>query len=306
MKKTLFIFITLVCGYLTPAQDILTQAAEEACACLKGLDPDAITEKQMSFRILGCLVKHSDEVEAELKKQKKFKGEPLEAVTAIRNASYERCAEEFERLNKERPKVEVDPALLKLNYSGNLPEELAQKICQCLEITKEKDWNECFKRVINANEETIEKPLTAGYKDKAGDNMLKAMMCLGVDLGFALTDHCELLDDENFRNMRKFPAVTSGCSDLIRGEYLFDTVIGKVKAVVTADRYTEYVNGKLTEDYDLSWNGCTAKLVSRKAADFVKKGEVMTMEVKRASSEGYISVIYYRIGPSPHHFVKIK
>ncbi len=305
----LFLFLTLVVWGFTSlsAQDIITKAAVEGCACLKSINTDDFTEKQLPFKILGCLSEYSDEVEAELRKQGTFKDEPFEAMTAVRNEAYKICPDEFGRLNKKKEKAEVDPKLLAIDATTDLIKGLGDAICRCVEVTKEKDWDECMKRVFDANEESLEQRLTAHYKDI--DNMFKAMTILGLDLGMTLMDNCAALEnDETFAALKAYPAVTNGCNKLVLGEYVTETMLGDVKAVVTANRYSEYKDGKMTEDYKLTWNGCTATLVAQKPVEAggLKKGDAIKMEIKRASDKGFLSVIYYKTIPAPHLFVKTK
>lgn len=302
-------FCFLLLSSLLTAQNVITAAAEEGCACMKALKPEEFTETQVSFKILNCLTTHREAVEAELKKQGTFKDEPFEAATAIRDEAYKKCPEEFERLNKEREKIEVDPAVLMVDSNTEIITGLSDAICRCVEITKEKDWSECMTRVMEANQESLESRLIAQYKDRGVDNLFKAMTHVGLDLAFTLIDRCEaLVDDEMMKKFKAYPTVKDGCNKLIQGEYTTETILGDVKAVVTANRYTEYdANGKLTEDYELKWNGCNAALLCKKSTHgFVKKGETLKMEIKRASADGYLSVIYYGHLPAPHLFIKKK
>jgi len=308
MKFVSVAFCSLLFSWLS-AQDIITTAAEEGCACMKALKPEEFTETQVSFKILNCLTTHREAVEAELKKQGTFKDEPFEAAFAIRDEAYKKCPEEFERLNKKREKIEVDPALLKVNNNTEIISGLSDAICRCVEITKEKDWSECMSRVMEANQESLESRLIAQYKDRGVDNLFKAMTHVGLDLALTLIDRCEALaDDEMMKKFKAYPTVKDGCNKLIKGEYTTETILGDVKAVVTANRYTEYdANGKLTEDYELKWNGCNAALLCKQSTHgFVKKGETLKMEIKRASADGYLSVIYYGHLPAPHLFIKKK
>ena len=307
MKFVSVAFCSLLFSWLS-AQDILTTAADEGCACLKALKPEEFTETQVSFKILNCLTTHREAVEAELKKQGTFKDEPFEAAFAIRDEAYKKCPEEFERLNKEREKIEVDPALLKVNNNTEIISGLSDAICRCVEITKEKDWSECMSRVMEANEDVLETRLTAHYKNRGIDDPFKMGTLMGVDIALALVDQCESLgEDETIKKFKVYPAVKDGCNKLIVGEYTTETILGEVKAVVTANRYTEYdADGKLTEDYKLTWNGCTATLVAQKAVELggLKNGDEMKMEIKRASNKGFLSVMYYKTIPSPNLFIK--
>ncbi|MBX2969005.1 MAG: hypothetical protein KF803_06520 [Cyclobacteriaceae bacterium] len=293
---------------LLNAQDVITAAAEEGCACMKALKPEEFTETQVSFKILNCLTTHREAVEAELKKQGTFKDEPFEAAIAIRDEAYKKCPEEFERLNKEREKIEVDPALLKVNNNTEIISGLSDAICRCVEITKEKDWSECMSRVMNANEDVLETRLTAHYKDQGIDDVFKMGTLMGVDIALALVDQCESLgEDENIKRFKAFPAIKDGCNKLILGEYAMETILGEVKAVVTTNRYSEYdSDGKLKEDYKLTWKGCTATLVAQRAVELggVKKGDVIKLEIKRASEKGFLSVIHYKTIPAPNLFTK--
>ncbi|MBL7844110.1 MAG: hypothetical protein JNK44_09620 [Cyclobacteriaceae bacterium] len=305
----LFLPLTLVVWSFTSlsAQDIITKAAAEGCECLKSINTDDFTEKQLPFKILGCLSEYSDEVEAELRKQGTFKEEPFEAMTAVRNEAYKNCPDEFARLNKKKEKVEVDPKLLAIDSNTELLKGFGDAICRCLEVTKEKDWDECMKRVFEANEESLEERLTTHYKEI--DNMFKAMTVLGLDLAMTLMDNCAALEnDETFAALKAYPAATNGCNKLVMGEYVTETILGDVKAVVTANRYSEFKDGKMTEDYKLTWNGCTATLVAQKPVEAggIKKGDAIKMEIKRASDKGFLSVIYYKTIPAPHLFVKTK
>ncbi|HRJ30676.1 MAG TPA: hypothetical protein PLV21_01200 [Cyclobacteriaceae bacterium] len=308
MNRSFLLLTLVVMGFASlPAQDIITKAAAEGCECLKSINADDFTEKQLPFKILGCLSTYSDEVKAELRKQGTYKDEPFEAVTAVRNEAYKNCPDEFDRLNKKKEKVEVDPKLLAIDENSDLIKGFGDAICRCVEITKEKNWDECMERVFNANEESLEERLTAHYKDI--DNMFKAMTILGLDLGMTLMDNCAALEnDETFTALKVYPAVTSGCNKLVVGEYVTETILGDVKAVITANRYSEYKDGKLTEDYKLTWNGCTATLVAQKPVELggLKKGDAIKMEIKRASDRGFLSVIYYKTVPAPHLFVKTK
>lgn len=305
----LFLPLTLVVWSFTSlsAQDIITKAAAEGCECLKSINTDDFTEKQLPFKILGCLSEYSDEVEAELRKQGTFKEEPFEVMTAVRNEAYKNCPDEFARLNKKKEKVEVDPKLLAIDSNTELLKGFGDAICRCLEVTKEKDWDECMKRVFEANEESLEERLTTHYKEI--DNMFKAMTVLGLDLAMTLMDNCAALEnDETFAALKAYPAATNGCNKLVMGEYVTETILGDVKAVVTANRYSEFKDGKMTEDYKLTWNGCTATLVAQKPVEAggIKKGDAIKMEIKRASDKGFLSVIYYKTIPAPHLFVKTK
>lgn len=308
MNRSFLLLTLVVLGFsFLPAQNIITKAAAEGCECLKSINTDDFTEKQLPFKILGCLSEYSDEVEAELRKQGTFKDEPFEAMTAVRNEAYKKCPDEFARLNKKKEKVEVDPKLLAIDANTDLIKGFGDAICRCVEFTKEKDWDECMKRVFDANEESLEERLTAHYKDI--DNMFKAMTILGLDLGMTLMDNCAALEnDETFAALKAYTAVTNGCNKLVLGEYVTETMLGDVKAIVTANRYSEYKDGKMTEDYKLTWNGCTATLVAQKPVEAggLKKGDAIKMEIKRASDKGFLSVIYYKTIPAPHLFVKTK
>lgn len=228
-------------------------------------------------------------------------------MTAVRNEAYKNCPDEFARLNKKKEKVEVDPKLLAIDSNTELLKGFGDAICRCLEVTKEKDWDECMKRVFEANEESLEERLTTHYKEI--DNMFKAMTVLGLDLAMTLMDNCAALEnDETFAALKAYPAATNGCNKLVMGEYVTETILGDVKAVVTANRYSEFKDGKMTEDYKLTWNGCTATLVAQKPVEAggIKKGDAIKMEIKRASDKGFLSVIYYKTIPAPHLFVKTK
>lgn len=308
MKRSFLLLSLIILGFaFLPAQDIITKAGAEGCECLKNINPDDFTEKQIPWKIIGCLSTYSDEVKAELQKQGTFKDEPFEAVTAVRNEAYKNCPEEFERLNKEKEKVEVDPTLLVIDPNTELIKGFSDAICRCVEFTKEKEWDECMKRVFEANEGSLEERLTAHYKDI--DNMFKAMTVLGLDLAITLMDNCAALEnDETYAALKAYPAVTNGCNKLVVGEYVTETMFGDVKAVITANRYSEYKDGKMAEDYKLTWNGCTATLVAQKPVELggLKKGDAIKMEIKRASDKGFLSVIYYKTIPAPHLYVKTK
>jgi len=308
MKRSLLLLTFIVLGFISlSAQDIITKAGAEGCDCLKSINPDDFTEKQLPFKILGCLAEYADEVEAELKKQGTFKDEPFEAVSAVRNEAYKNCPEEFTRLTKKKEVVDVDSSLLIIGTQGDFIQEMGGAVCRCVEITKEKSWENCMDRVFDANKESIEERLTAHYKD-LGD-MLSAMSIFGIDLALTLLDNCTALEaDENFAKFKAYPAVKEGCNKLIMGEYITETMLGDVKAVVTANRYSEYKEGKLTEDYKLTWNGCTATLVAQLPVELggIKKGDAIKMEIKRASASGFLSIVYYKTVAAPHLFVKTK
>lgn len=268
------------------AQDAVKQAAASTCDCMKEIDPDDYSDKDdLTLKIFGCLGADIDAAEKALIKAKKVKKDERLQVLDIVGAEVRRqCPEQFERLKKEE--VKTDPALLKIGDQEDFTTGFTDAVCRCMGTKKNMD--DCAKETIGANEARMEKQF--------GDNMFKAMMGLFSDVLFELADRCEAgASDKAIAKLQAYPKATGNCKDIIIGTYETETILGKNTIKITANRYTEYnAEGKVAEDFTLEWNDCNAVLtVVSASSEMIKKGQQLNMQIRRASAEGFVSIIDY-------------
>lgn len=298
--KTLFWLLILSLGSISAyAQDAVKQAAASTCACMKEINPDDYSDKDdLTLKIFGCLGADIDAAEKALIKAKKVKkDERLQVLDIVGAEVRKQCPEQFERLKKEE--VKTDPALLKIGDQEDFTTGFTDAVCRCMGTKKSMD--DCAKETIGANEARMEKQF--------GDNMFKAMMGLFSDVLFELADRCKAgASDKAIAKLQAYPKATGNCKDIIIGTYETETILGKNTIKITANRYTEYsADGNIAEDFTLEWNGCAATLtVESASSDMLKKGQKLDMQVRRASQDGFVSVIDYGGLKAGGLFVKVK
>jgi hypothetical protein len=284
MKPFLWLF-ALTLTLSAHAQDAVTKAATATCNCMKEINPAEFAKDDLTLEIFGCLGADIEAAEKALIKSKTVKkDERLKVLDMVGAEVRKQCPEQFERLKKEE--IKTDPELLKIADSEDFTIGFADAVCRCVGTSKSMD--DCAKEVIDANEERTQKQF--------GDNIFKAMMGLMSDMIFDLADRCEAAStDGAIAKLRVYPKATGNCNELITGEFETETILGKNKIKITTNRYTEYnAEGKVAEDFTLEWNGCQATLtVVGASSDMIKKGQKLNMQVRRASQDGFVSVIDY-------------
>jgi hypothetical protein len=285
----LFIFCWITVAPLN-AQDAVIQAAARTCDCMKEINPDDYKDKDdLTLKIFGCLGTgegvYIDAAERALIKAKTVKkDERLKVLDIVGREVRKQCPEQFERLKKKE--IKTDPAALKIAEADPLSIGFADAVCRCVGAGKSTD--DCIDEVMDANKDYIQKQL--------GDNMFKAMMGLMSDVLFDLADRCEAAStDEAIAKLQAYPKATGNCKDIIIGTYETETILGKNTIKITANRYTEYnAEGKVAEDFTLEWNDCNAVLtVVSASSEMIKKGQQLNMQIRRASAEGFVSIIDY-------------
>jgi hypothetical protein len=300
IMKTLLVLSSLLVGAFlkTLGQDEVPKAAQEACACLKELDPEKLTKRDLNFSILGCISRPIDGIAEELKKQNAWADSlALVYLNKIGKEVHARCPEEFDRLKKKE--VEVDPALLAIKPESELVQGFSQAVCNCLGVIK--DVGECTKKVGAANEAELTRRFPNG-------DPFTIMMGIGMDIMFELADKCDAASfDATVAQLKKFPAVKDGCGKVVTGEFSTQSMLGETRSKFTPKLLQEYTDGKLVAEYTLQWKGCTVtSTCTVSQSSLVKKGEVTTMEIKRASSDGFIAMTSFGKMKVPVVYNKVK
>ncbi len=286
MKNFVLLLILSLASISAYPQDAVNKAAASTCACMKEINPDDYSDKDdLTLKIFGCLGADIEGAEKALIKAKTVKkDERLKVLEIVGSEVRKQCPEQFERLKKEE--VKTDPALLKIGDQEEFTSGFTDAVCRCMATKKSMD--DCSKEVIGVNGERMQKQF--------GDKMFKAMMGLFSDVLFELADRCEAgASDEAIAKLRAYPKATGNCKDIIIGTYETETILGKNTIKITANRYTEYTaDGNVAEDFALEWNGCGATLtVESASSDMLEKGQKLNMQVRRASKDGFVSVIDY-------------
>ena len=118
------------------AQNEVAKAAQEACSCLKDLDPDKLNKRDLSLSLIGCISRPIDGIAEELKKKNAWADTlALTYMGKFGKEARARCPEEFERLKKKE--TTVDPALLAIKPESELIPGYSQAVCNCLGVIKD-------------------------------------------------------------------------------------------------------------------------------------------------------------------------
>lgn len=278
-------------------EEELAKAGEEACSCLKALDPEALTKTDLRIEMLGCMSNPVDGIaEALTKKGLWADSLTLPYLGKVGKEVRQRCPEELERLKKKE--IVIDSTLIKIAPGAELVPGYSTAVCHCLGVSK--DVEECIKHVGKVNKTEIQKHFA---EDDFG-----AIMGLTMDVMFDLADHCDAAaSHEGIANIRKYPSIKTDCDKLVLGEFKTETMFGETRSKFTATKLQEFTDGKLTAEYSLKWSGCTVtmKCTSSKS-ELVKKGQENTMEIKRASTEGFIGLISFGKMNVPAYYAKVK
>lgn len=299
MKTTYWLLILSLGVISAHAQDAVKQAATSTCNCMKEINPDDYNDKDdLTLKIFGCLGPDIEAAEKALIKAKTIKkDERLKVLDIVGAEVRKQCPEQFERLKKEE--VKTDPALLMIGEKEDFMLGFTDAVCRCMGTSKQMD--DCAKEVLGANEARLQKQF--------GNNMFKAMMSLMSDVLFELADRCEAASsDEAVAKLQAYPKATGNCNQWVVGEFTTETILGKNTIKISKDRYTEYrADGTVAENFSLAWNGCSATLTSLEdSSEMVKKGQQFSMQIRRASADGFISVIDYGGLKAGGVFVKVK
>jgi hypothetical protein len=298
--KSLFLLAGLIVGLSlkTSAQEDVTLAAKEACSCLKDLDPDKVSQRELNLELIGCVSRPVDGIAEALKKKNAWADSmALTYLGLVSKEARALCPEAFARLKKKE--VQIDPALLAIKPEAEIIPGFSQAVCNCLGVLK--DVNECVKKVGNANEAEMTRRFP-------NSDPFTTMMGLGMEVMFDLADRCELASsDATIAQIKKYPSVKEECSSLVTGEFSTKTILGETRSKFTANKLQEFSDGKLTVEYTLKWTGCSVatKCISS-TSDMTKKGEESTMEIRRASNEGFIALVHFGKMKVPVFYTKVK
>lgn len=298
--KTLLVLTLLITGVSLTAigQDEVTRAAGEACTCLKGLDPNKFSKRDLNFEILGCISRQIDGIAEELKKRSAW-ADSLAFVylDKIGREVRNQCPGEFDRLKKED--VEINPAILAIKPEAELIPGFSQAVCKCLDVVH--DLDQCLKKVAGANEAELTKRFPEG-------DALTIMMEIGMEVMFELADRCEAAaTNEAIAQLKKFPSIKEGCGKLVVGEFSTKTILGETRSKFSSKKLQEFSEGKLTAEYSLKWTGCQVTMTcTLSESELVKKGEETILEIKRASGEGFIAMISFGKMKVPVVYNKVK
>ena len=298
--KSLIVFTVLTVGLFLPAvaQDEVSRAAQEACSCMKNLDPDKLSKRDLSFSLLNCVSSPIDKIAEELRKRNAWSDtSAMVYLNKIGKEAHLRCPEEFDRLKKKE--VEIDPAILAIKKESELVAGFSQAVCNCLDVIK--DVGECVKKVGEANEAELSRRFPDG-------DPFKIMMGIGMDIMFELADKCDAAaTDGTVAQLKKFPSVKEGCNKLVIGEFSTQSMLGEARSKFTSNKLQEFSDGKLTAEYTVKWKGCSMTMVcTLSESSMVKKGDESTMEIKRASGEGFIAMVNFGKMKVPVIYNKVK
>jgi hypothetical protein len=268
----------------TTAQEGVTFAAQEACSCLKALDPEQIPSNELNLKIIGCMSRPIDVIAEKLEKEKLWAdSSAFYYLGLIGDKVKTFCPDEIKRLTEYKKKeVEIDPTLLAIDSEAELVPAFSKAVCNCLGVIN--DVEECMKKVAKANMDEISNRM---------ENVLTGMISIMTDVMFDLADHCDAAaNNENISALKRIPAITDGCKEAVLGDYLTADVFGETRAIFTSKKLQEFSDGKLTAEYALKWTGCNLFIKCTKSnSGLVKKGKEYTMEIKRASEEGFIAYL---------------
>ena len=279
-------------------EEELSAIGKEACACLKEIDPEPLSKSELNLEMLGCISRPIDALAEQLKSEKKWTDtSAFYYLGRIGQEARKICPTEFDRLKK--VEVKVDPALIAIKPDAELLPAYTQAVCKCLDVLPSVD--ECVKRVGEANEAELKRR----FPEDDGFSMMMGIM---TDLLFELADNCEKAgSDEAIAAIKKFPEAKSGCDKLVVGEFSTQTILGETRSTFTATELKEVTDGKPTATYKLKWKDCVVTTTCTSSqSSMVKKGEVSTMEIKRASTDGFIALVKFGKMKVPVNYAKVK
>lgn len=300
MKTTIITCcLAIVIVFSAFSQDEVKRAAESACACLKEVGaPESMSNTDLKIEMLGCVTQPIDKIAEELT----AKGQWADSLTfsymgKVGKATRELCPEQYERLKKKE--VKIDPKVIAMDPKLETVASFSQAVCRCIDVAK--NYEECLKQVASGNEAELKKR----FPDA---NPMTMMMQLGVDAMLYLADNCpSAASNETIAEIKKIPAISTGCDKIVLGEFSQTTMLGESKSIFTATTLKEYSDGKLTGEYELKWNGCVVTMTCVMSnSPMIKKGAVLPMEIKRGSQDGFLGLVTFGKMKVPSNYKRVK
>ncbi|MDZ4716734.1 MAG: hypothetical protein SH819_14810 [Cytophagales bacterium] len=253
----------------------LSSAASNSCACIKSQKYKAPEKRVLNASILACVEQQAGQVAAKLPAGTENPvGTSEEALTKLMRID---CPTELDQWE-----LEAENKRITIHESADFRQAYKEAACRC--VGGGKNLLECIAAINELNAEKMKEHFQVSDPGKVqSDLALEATLSMGNECAGAASD-------PTVARISEFSPVSSDCQSFTTAQYLGGMGVGE--SSISFEGNTLIMEGeKRTEKFTVSWDGCTATLVSLTRSKTTQKGDQHQLKILRASDDGFMGVL---------------